>query len=1143
MAKNKQQIKFEADVSGFKTAIKQAESQITSLNKNLKLNQEQLKGSKSNITLLQDKVALLKDEFEKQTTVVENTTKAYEKAVETFGENSKEAQNLGNKLIDAKTKQEKIKNALNTTNKELEIQKNALSKTGESWEKAGNKITTVGEKIDSVGNKLSVVSAGIVGTAGVALKSYMDYESAFTGVEKTVDATKEQLEELNSGILKMSTEIPSSATEIAAVAEAAGQLGIKTENILSFSRAMIDLGNATNLTSDEAATQLAKFANIMGMSQDKFSQLGSAIVDLGNNYATTEADIVSMAMRLAGAGKQVGFSEGEVLGLATALSSVGIEAEMGGSAISKAMVKMQNAAEIGGEKLNPVLQKAGMSLRELELLSTNDSMGFKELCSSLGMTTTEVKNLIKAGTNLEDFAKVSGMTTEQFKKAWKEDAAGALSEFIKGLGNAEDKGESAIAMLTDMGLTEVRLRDSLLRAANAGNLFNDAIKKGNTAFDENIALANEANKRYATTESQVKLLKNEATKLTIEFGKELAPSLRDLLKQAKPLLDTVANGIKSFGKLDDKTKQSTIKIIALTATLGPCTKIMGQAVKGIGDITSAGGKLIKTLGDTTSSTATLGTKLGAVGIGATALTSGLIAIAIAADKYMHVESEATKKSEEYLESVKNNRKENDNYIKTIDDATNAQLSHMNVIQDLKSELDTLVDKNGKVKEGYQDRVNFILGELNEALGTEYKMNNGVVESYNKISESIDKVILKKKASLIMEGEEEKWTNATKKHDELVEKQSESYDKLKTTALKYGTTVEKLSELQENLNKQIKELNTQNGQLSLYDMTFGAVAKTQSISENNRKISELKNTIEEINNYKKAYKESAEEVKKCNKDIQESEKNMELFAGEHYEELINKTKNGEAVRTDVALQELRNMIASTQNEYNKYADMVKKTDDEVTKQKRDSSANNLSILADELRNRTSTVQILGQDEISAWTVLGNANRTEYAKQLAQMDSDTATRIMSATNIVLSDKELGEAFNKLGEDAKAKFGEADFNGAGALAAQRIADGANSKKGLFSTISEEFSRRLSKLKISKSNENGSHADGIAYVPFNGYVARLHEGERVLSKAENSDYIRNNIDNSKKNVSVNIYAQQISDADLNRISNYINRKWGETL
>src|SRR5690606_23181063 len=157
-------------------------------------------------------------------------------------------------------------------------------------------------------------------------------ESAFAGVEKTVDATEEELNALKKGIRDMAKEIPATTTEISKVAEAAGQLGIETDSILSFTRVMIDLGETTNLSAEEAATTLARFANVTKMSQKDFDKLGATIVDLGNNFATTEAEIAQMGMNLASAGTQIGMSQSDIMALATALSSVGLEAQAGGTA-------------------------------------------------------------------------------------------------------------------------------------------------------------------------------------------------------------------------------------------------------------------------------------------------------------------------------------------------------------------------------------------------------------------------------------------------------------------------------------------------------------------------------------------------------------------------------------------------------------------------------------------------------------------------------------------------------------------------------------------------------------------------------------------------------------------------------------------
>nr|WP_308170157.1 phage tail tape measure protein [Enterococcus innesii] len=271
-----------------------------------------------------------------------------------------------------------------------------LNKQGDTLIKQGERIQKFGSGVSKVGNALTIgVTAPLVAGATAVTKAAIDWESAFAGVKKTSDEVVDSngnvvysYDDLEASLRNLAKELPSTHSEIAAVAEAAGQLGIQTENVSAFTKVMIDLGESTNMSAETAATELARFANITQMSQDKFSNLGSALVDLGNNFATTESEISAMALRLAGAGAQIGMSEGDILGFAAALSSVGVEAEAGGSAFSKVMINMQLAVEKGTgafEELKSHADDQGVSWERLvsavrnggkELTGVSKEMGF-----------------------------------------------------------------------------------------------------------------------------------------------------------------------------------------------------------------------------------------------------------------------------------------------------------------------------------------------------------------------------------------------------------------------------------------------------------------------------------------------------------------------------------------------------------------------------------------------------------------------------------------------------------------------------------------------------------------------------------------------------------------------------------------------
>lgn len=467
----------------------------------------------------------------------------------------------------------------------------------------GDKTASIGQSIEKVGGSMTKgITLPIAGSVGAVTTAAVKWESAFTGVKKTNDEMVDSngkviysYDDLEKGLRDLAKELPTSHEEIAKVAEAAGQLGIKTDKVVGFTKTMIDMGESTNMSADTAATSLARFANITQMSQDKFSNLGSAIVDLGNNLATTESEITEMGLRLAGAGKQIGMSEGDIVGFAAALSSVGIEAEAGGSAFSRLMVQMQLATETGVKAFEPLKQAVAEQGVSWETFMHAVTWGGKELTAvskQIGIPTSELKKMYKEASkatgSLNDFADVTGRTGEEFAELFKSNPSQAMIEFIQGLKDSEKHGISAIKVLDDMDIKEVRLRDSLLRAANASDVFEGAVKRGNEAFNENTALTEEAGKRYGTTESQLKILRGQLNDVAITFGGPLVAALNSAISAAKPMIEALANMAEAFASADPKIQEFILKMAALAASAGPVLKVFGK-------MTSVFGKTISTI--------------------------------------------------------------------------------------------------------------------------------------------------------------------------------------------------------------------------------------------------------------------------------------------------------------------------------------------------------------------------------------------------------------------------------------------------------------------------------------------------------------------------------------------------------------------
>lgn len=400
----------------------------------------------------------------------------------------------------------------------------------------------LGEGVDTLTKPFQVAGAAMAAGAVASAKFAIDFENNFANVRKTVDGTDEQLNKIKQDIIDMTTvginghsAIPQTTAELTELAAAGGQLGIQTENISGFTETMAMMGSATNLAGEEGAKTLARFMNVANVSQSEVQNLGSSIVDLGNHFATTEAEIAAMAQRMGATGTAVGISAQDVLAYSTALSSLGVEAEAGGSSISRIWMDIQTQVSTGGKLLG-------------------------------------------------DFAKVSGKTTKEFAEGWKNDASGTFKDFVDGLSKSKD----LVGTLKNLGFDNIRDLQALQKLAGPQGiqLLNDALQRSNNAWSENTALVNEFENKAGTTASQIQVMKNNLVEAGRSLGETFLPTINNGVTDIKNFAQGIAN-------MSDGQKQALITTGKWVIGLGAAGKATSGVIKGIGNTADAFAKIKK----------------------------------------------------------------------------------------------------------------------------------------------------------------------------------------------------------------------------------------------------------------------------------------------------------------------------------------------------------------------------------------------------------------------------------------------------------------------------------------------------------------------------------------------------------------------
>ena len=308
----------------------------------------------------------------------------------------------------------------------------------------------------------------------------------------------------------------------------------------------------------------------------------------------------------------------------------------------------------------------------------------------------------------------------------------ALTERLEKGGVSVSEVASAMKLATSEG--EKFYNMTSLQADTLQGKWNELKEKAQEAFGKMTSEVNGALR--SAMESAIKFIEK------IDF-KKVKQSVESFLTTLKKLLPAITSALAVW-----------LKFKVALGVQG----VLSKVTTGITTLTKAvsGGGLISGIKSAVTAVKGLWAALSANPIGLvvggfTALIAAIGGAMLATDKCTESQRALIDRSKEAKEAAEESAKAF-NELKSAQEEIIAQgTSEVNYMERLNDELKTMVDENGRVKEGYEGRAAFILGQLNDALGTEYTMNGNIIQSYKDMQAEIDNLLEKKRAQLILEG--------------------------------------------------------------------------------------------------------------------------------------------------------------------------------------------------------------------------------------------------------------------------------------------------------------------------------------------------------------------------------------------------------
>lgn len=735
---NETTLKLKADISNLKAQMQAASRQVKLANSEFKAASAGMKDWASNADGLEAKVKQLTSILKAQKTQVELAREEWERTKEAYGENSAEADRAKIKLNNLEAAVKKTESQLSDYEQDLKDCREGTGKFSDEIDESGTSMqnaekdvknldegftTMKGVMADLVASGIKVVISGLKDMASYAKEAFEEFDAAEDNMIAKTGATGEKLEGLRDTYVNVSKDIVADSNDISnAIGEISTKFGLSGDELQSFSEKMLKFSQLNNTDVSTSIDNVYSAMTAWGISMEDADSFLDLLNMTGQKTGASVDKLTSSLTTNAASLKDMGFSVDEATTFLGKLELAGVDADTVMQGLKKALA---NSAKEG--------------------TSTKDALA--ELQATMAATTSDSEKTVAA---MELFGSKAGPAIAEAC------ASGRLN--FEDLGNAMTDYEGNLDKTYDATLDasdKIKLTFQGMKA-EAGQYIAEMLDESGEDIDELLNLVKSSFKDIMTA------------------VKENAPAIRDTIKGVITFFTKLLTGlINNFGDIMSIVKAVGTVLVATFAV----TKIASFISTIVGLVKTFQTLKTATEGATTAqqllNAAQNANVIGAITAAVAGLAAAVLWLISTDDEYKEQLPTLTEEEQKHVDAINEMASAYQEMEAQRKETINGIQEEFGHYSELKDELETLVDENGKVKEGYEDRAAFIVSTLNEALGTEIQLTDGIIQNYQEEIAALDELLEKKKAQAVLTASEEAYAEAVKNSKDALTEYTEA----------------------------------------------------------------------------------------------------------------------------------------------------------------------------------------------------------------------------------------------------------------------------------------------------------------------------------------------------------------------------------